>query len=130
MSADVLAFLVFANSSRGLMARVILPTNVIAVKADIAVIEYSVFDKLTGEPPAVGTLDVDQVMYSAAQPWSKDNLGYTFLWPADGSLWPDPNKRYRVKLVFTMVDPYPAKPIIAGKKFVLAYDAKTVDSGG
>lgn len=131
MSADVLPFSVFAESSRGLMARVILPNNAVAVRADIASIDYEVYNKTDGGVPVTGALVVADVMYTALQTdWNKDDIGYTFMWGVDGSLWPTPDKRYRVVLIFTIIAPFTAKPELAGKSFIIAYDANTKDPSG
>lgn len=130
MSGEAFAFAEFANSSRGLMARVILPNNVMAVLADIASITYAVYDKTAGTGPVTGTLTVSEVMYATAQAWGRDLLGYCFLWPAPGTLWPSPRRRYKVVLTFTMVNPYPASPSLAGKSFILVYQPETKDPSG
>lgn len=132
MNADVLEFGVFANSSRGLMARVILPNNIIAYKEHIQSIGYSVKNRTDNTPAVTGTLDPDDVMFSALQleGWPSDKIGYTLLWPADGSLWPEADKEYRIALTFVIVNPFPLKPILAGKAFILAYEAETEDPLG
>jgi hypothetical protein len=124
MSAEVLKFDVFAESGRGLMARVILPDNTIAYLADIGAITYEVHDKTAGGSPVTGSLVVADVMFAALQlDWDKDKIGYTFLWPADGALWPVANHRYRVPIEFTIAK----AGILNGKKFLLVYEPNTKD---
>jgi hypothetical protein len=126
MSADILQFKEFVNSGRGLVARPILPNNISAFRADIATITYTVVN--TNDSTSVaGSLDPNQVMYPSLQPWDKDKIGYTFLWGADGALWPVAGKQYRIIVVFTVVNPFPAYPLIAGKAFKLVWEADTID---
>lgn len=130
MAADILPFQVFARSSKGLIARIILPTNVAAVKNDIDSISYEAIDKTGSDPVLTGSIDPDEVMFGSLQPWSKDPLGFNFLWAADGNLWPDPDKRYNIKITFTIVTPFTAKPSLAGKSFILVYEANTKSPDG
>lgn len=127
MSADVFQFSVFASSSRGLMARVILPSNKVAVLSDIAAIAYSVVNKTDNTTAVTGSLSPADVMFATVQSWPKDSSGFTFLWAADGSLWPIADKRYKVVITFTIVSPYALSPLLAGKSFILVYQADTKD---
>lgn len=126
MSAEILQFSVAILSSRGLLARAILPNNAVAVKADIDSIQFSVKKRGSSAPAETGTLNVAEMMLDAPAPWSKDKKGYTFLWPAPGTLWPD-EAQYRITITLVIKTPYPAYPAIAGKAFTFTYQANTFD---
>ena len=96
MSAQVLIFDVFAGSGKGLMARPILPNNSVCFKTHVGTIEYEIYNVTDGDVPVTGTLDPDVVMFSSVQPWKYDNGGYSFLWAAFGTLWPEHSKIMRV----------------------------------
>lgn len=108
MESLVESFEVFAGSAKGLTARPIGPDDVEATADNLASITYESFDEATGDLVASGALVVADVMLAEPQSWSEDRVGYTLLWPAPGTLWPLPNKRYRVQLTFTQsgLDPF------------------------
>lgn len=122
MSADIFKFNTWAGSSRGLLARPILPNNVVCFRADIQSISYRVVD-LDTLAEVSGMLVVNDVMFTTLQlPWKPDTTGYTFNWGAPGTLWPLPNKKYRIVLTFLLV------PILfGGASFILVYEANTKD---
>jgi hypothetical protein len=103
--AEIFRWVDFANNARPLVSRPILPWtfNSPAFKQHIHSISLSVYvgGVLQGSPI---TLDVDKVMFEDRQEWGKDRNGYTFLYPAPGSLWPDPDKTYRVVITFVPKD--------------------------
>lgn len=120
MSANVLMFDQFADSGRGLLARVVLPNNVVALRENIGDISYTSY--LDGEEVESGILDVDVVMMEAAVPWRFDADGYTFFWAAPGELWPESNKPYRVVIDFVVEAP---DTQMHGFGFTLVYQANT-----
>lgn len=126
MAADVLVFEEFAGSGRGLLARPILMNNANASPANISLIEYLVY--LLGNPVPVfsGELVIADVLSATMTPWpnKKDSIGFSFLWPADGDLWPDPGQQYRIIVRFTTT------PVLGSKKFILAWQANTFAPSG
>src|SRR4051812_19694041 len=119
MAADIFKFSVFALSSKGLMARAILPNNKPATKSMVATIDYSIKNITDNSAPVTGNLVVADVMYDTPQPWDKDPLGFYFLWPVPGTLWPASDKQFRIVLTFTIITPNPTYPTIAGQAFLL-----------
>lgn len=93
---------VWAGSGVGLMARVMLTTDEVGYREDIASIAYEVFVDGESQSPAVtGTLTVATVMLTALTAWAKDPTGKTFHWDAPGTLFPDADTEYVVVLTFT-----------------------------
>ncbi len=128
--ADVLPFNTFELSGKGLFARpLLLNTKIPAFRADILSIDYDVFNITDVSGPVSGTLSVAGVMYTALQPWDKDDEGYSFWWPAQGTLWPIANKRYRIRITFNII-PNHANTQLAGKSFRIAFEARTKSSSG
>jgi hypothetical protein len=124
MSVDVMEWDDFANSSRGLLARPILPNNVIALREHIATITYKAYNKTDGGAPVTGSLDPAEVMLTAPSgknTWSKDQIGYTFLWPAPGTIWDEPGKLYQIVLTFTTT------VALGSKSFDRVYKVTTFD---
>lgn len=99
--SEVLHFAPFAASSKGLLARPILPRNVPALQSHIQSISYAVHNLTDGGAPVTGNLVVATVMQAALQPWTLDSIGYSFLWAASGTLWPLADKSYRILVTFT-----------------------------
>jgi hypothetical protein len=131
MPAEIFRWDEFANNGRGLIARPILPNNVAAVADDIASISYKSIRLDTNANIAAGNLVVADVMFSAAQPWERDEGGYTFLWPAPGEiLWPLPNKQYRIPVTFVIKNPHPIYPVLSGKGFILVWQVNTKNPEG
>lgn len=117
---DIFRFEVFANSARGLIARPVMPNNVVAVKSNIASINYTVKDMVTGNL-VTGALDPNLVMFDTAQTWKYDKLGFTFLWVAPGSLWPLADRDYAISVVFVQ------QMLLGGNSFIEAWRAATKD---
>jgi hypothetical protein len=124
MSADIVQFRVFTNSGKGLIARPIIPRNVVAIKSMIETISYEVFKQGTLDPSVSGTLDPNDVMYETPQTWKYDKDGYTFLWETDGSLWPDKDSKYNIVVTFVTTAAYGSKP------FILVWQANTKSPSG
>src|SRR3982750_190820 len=99
MSADILNFDVFAGNGKGLMARPILPNDVIATKSLIDTIAYSI-KKMSGGSPVTGSIDPLITMVDVPVKWKADSVGRTFLWPIPGTLIPTPNEEYRIIITF------------------------------
>ncbi len=121
---DIMVWDEFAENSRGLMARPIMPNNVVALREHIATIQAEVYNRTDGGAPTIVPLTVNEVMLTAPSgkgTWNKDEIGYTFLWPADGTLWPDPAKVYQVVIRFTTV------LALGSKQFVRVWRANTFD---
>lgn len=124
---DTLVWDEWAGSSRGLLARPILPNNVVALRTHIASIVAEVYNLTDGGAPEVVPLVVNDVMLTAPSgkdTWGKDQIGYTFNWPADGSLWPDPDKDYKVVITFTCNATIPA---LEDKEFIRVWQNHTYD---
>lgn len=102
MAADIFRFDEFASSGRGLLAAVMLPQNRLAVAADVATISYEVKNITDGGASVTGSVPLS-TMYAAPQEWDRDDVGYTWAWAADGSLWPLANKIYGLVVTFTTV---------------------------
>lgn len=101
---DVYQWEELAESARGLLARPYLPNNVVVLRSHIASITYEVYEVGGSGTPVIGTLVVSEVMLTAPSgknTWDKDAIGFTFVWEADGSLWPDPDKTYQIVVIFT-----------------------------
>jgi hypothetical protein len=122
--AEILNFKNFHLSSRGLLARIILPNNQVAYRDDISSISYEVKNITDGLPSETGNLTVADVMFNALQIWNKDDTGFTFGWAFDGDLIPLPDKSYRFVLRFTIRPDHPVVNL-QGKSFVVAYQANT-----
>lgn len=101
MASDVFKFSEFKNSARGLVARLVLPTNEVAENADILSIGYEVFNVTDGGASVTGAVDNDSVSDDLAE-WAVDDIGYNFLWVAPGTLWPLAGKVYRVVVTFAI----------------------------
>lgn len=127
--SDILTFDQFAGSARGLIARPIAPNNVIVTSALIDTITYRVKNLTDNLEPATGPVPAS-CLYAAVQPWPKDPKGFTFLWEVDGALWPLALKVYRVNVIFTFKNTLALYPNLAGKSFVLAWQANTTDPLG
>jgi hypothetical protein len=121
MSADIFAFEELAGSGRGLMAGIIMPNNVFALQSHIHLVSYEAKNITDNLPPLTGSLTVADVMKTSAQPWSRDSVGYGFLWQAPGTLWLLPAKVYRIVVTFTQI------PAIGGLSFKLAWEVTTKD---
>lgn len=111
MSATIVRSEEWIGASKGLMGKIKLPSNLIALRADIATVTYSVKLMGSANPPVTGNLDPAIVMLVATAPWNRDPEGHSFLWEAPGSLWPDPGT-YRVTVTFTTTVLLGSKPII------------------
>jgi len=122
---DIFVWNEFAGSSRGLLARPVLPNNIDALRGHITSIEYKVYNVTDGGPPDVGTLDPLDVMLTAPSgkgTWTKDDIGYTFNWPASGDLWALPGKKYQIVLTFTCSN---LIATLTGKQFIRVYKVTT-----
>lgn len=119
MKAEVFKFEEFAGSGKGLLAAPILVDNELAVLDDIDSISYRVI-KLSDGSEVSGSIDLS-AMKSTPQPWNRDSVGYTFLWNAPGTLWPDPNEKYRIIVTFNTV------PALGGFSFIKIWQVSTVD---
>lgn len=124
MSSLIYEFTEFAGSGRGIMALPLLPNNVIAYKSDIEAIGYAIYDLTAGGPPVSGAIDPNFTMFDTPIKWAQSMKGATFNWPAPGTLWPLPNKRYRIVVTFTIIDPHPDL-YLSGKSFILAWEVIT-----
>lgn len=124
MSAEVFKFEEWAGSSRGLMARPVLPSDVIMVQANVAAIGYQVYNITDGGAPLTGTLDVLTVMKTSPQTWNRDGKGFTFLHEGDGSWWSLPGKVYRVVISFVTT------PILGSKTLIEVWEVTTKDPAG
>ena len=119
--SDVYRFKEYAGSGRGLMARPVLPGNRIAFLADIESIDYAVYNTTDGGPAVTGSLVVADVMLAAVDTWARDGKGYSFLWPAPGSLWPLAGKVYRIVVSFHL------KEDGAGDVFIETWEVTTTN---
>ncbi len=119
--SDVFRFKEYAGSGRGLQARPILPGNRIAFLVDIDTITYAVYNTTDRGPAVTGTLVPADVMLAAVATWARDTKGYSFLWPAPGSLWPLAGKVYRVVVTFHLVN------VDEGDAFIEAWEVTTTD---
>lgn len=114
-------------SSRGLLARIILPAyNQIAVRADIADIDYEVYNREDNSLVTSGSLDVNEVMFTAVQTWNRDDKGFTFMWTAPGELWQTPGV-FRIVIKFTIISPHPTYPTLSNKSFKLVWQNTAKD---
>lgn len=106
--SEVYTFEEYAGSSRGLLARATLPTDVLATSANINSITYRVKDMTAGGAwSAPAALVVADVMFATPQTWSRQTgkgTGYTFRWAAPGSLWPVAGHKYRIEITFVPED--------------------------
>jgi hypothetical protein len=124
--SSIFSFKNFNGSSRGLLARILLPNNQVALQEDIGNIAYEVKNITDDLPSETGALVVAEVMYAALQPWHKDSIGHSFYWPFEGDLIPLANKKYRFVLLFTIKNDH-AVASLQGKSFKIAYQADTKD---
>jgi hypothetical protein len=125
--ADIFEFENFVQSSRGLMARPILPNNKAALRADIETVGFVCHNITDNVEIAAGALDPAIVMFPLLQkPWRKDDTGFSFLWAFPGNYVPDPGKKVRFKITFTII-PTHVDPQLQGKSFVMVYQADTKD---
>jgi hypothetical protein len=97
------------GSSRGLMARPILANNQPALRSVVSTVGYKVTNLTTGaSTPSSGyqSLTPADVFYTALQtPFpGGDAFGYSFLWRASGTLWPDASTDYFIDIQFTTTD--------------------------
>ncbi len=100
----IFEFCAFAGSGRGLRARVIQPSGDVALLADIDTITYESINISDGTDVDSGSLVVADVMLTEPAGWNIEEEGYTFLWQAPGTLWPDEGKVYRIIVTFTTID--------------------------
>jgi hypothetical protein len=112
------SFTVFAGSGKGLTARPIGPDDVEATADNLASVTFESFDEVTGLLVASGIIAIAAVMLADYVPWSKDLIGYSFRWPAPGTLWPAAGGRYRVQVTFTPSD-------LTVPPYLLAWQANT-----
>ncbi len=117
----VTEFKVLAASARDLIAAPLNSGNVLALRGTITSISYETYAKGSNALLASGTLDKAVVMFTSAQSWSLDTIGYTFLWNAPGTLWPLANKKYRIVVTFTPT---------TGNPYVLVWEADTTSTTG
>jgi hypothetical protein len=112
MRVEVMEWDEIADSARGLLARPILPGNIIALREHIDTITYEIYKVGSSDPPVTGILDVADVMLvapSGKKTWRKDEIGFTFNWQADGSLWPTAGESYQIIVIFTTKSTYGSK---------------------
>lgn len=102
--SEVFSFERFAGSGKGLRARPILGDGEAATPENIYSISYRVRNVTDGLTSGSTDLDVDEVLFATARAWTKYRNGYTFLFNAPGTLWPDPNKVYRILVTFVPKD--------------------------
>lgn len=124
---DILVWEEWAGSSRGLLSRPILPNNLTALQSNIQSIQAEIYNITDGGEPEVVNLTVADVMLTAPSgkgTWSKDDIGYTFNWPANGDLWPDPSKTYQIVVTFTCNNSIAA---LTGKSFQRVWRTNTHD---
>lgn len=97
---NVFTFCEMAGSSRGLQARIVLADDSAALRDDITAIGYAVYNVTDETGPVTGVLDPVDVMLTALAEWDVDDVGYSFIWQAPGTLWPDADKQYRIAVTF------------------------------
>src|SRR5262245_16742057 len=127
--ASVLQFSDFVLSSRGLLARPILPVtpSTPAFRADLQAITYAIYDKDASDVLVdSGVLNVADVMYTALVPWPKDPIGHTFAWPVPGTVFQDPH-RYRIVITCTIINSHPTYPTLSGKAFLMVWQNNVQD---
>lgn len=100
MSNLAFQFSEWAASGRGLRARPIKPDGSAFLQVDIDTISYEVWNVTDKTGPEVGTLDPAEVMLTELASWEKDDVGYSFVWYANGDLWPTADKKYRIVVTF------------------------------
>lgn len=98
--SDTMEFTEYVGSSRGLRARPVLPTDVLASPDNIHTINYRVKDMTTGITGAPVPLVVADVLFTVPRKWQKSPDGYTMLIPMPGSAWPSPGKW---KIIVTLI---------------------------
>lgn len=121
--AEILKFDQWISSARGLISKVVLPSNVLGLREHFASGSYSVTKLGSADPPATGPLDIATVMFVAPQTWSRDPQGMTFLWQAPGTLWPTVGN-YRI--VITLV----TTPLLGNLGILLVFEANAKDPLG
>lgn len=121
---DIHRFEVWKQSGRGLLARPVLPNNIVATRDMIDSISYAVYDLAdVSDPTFTGNLVVADVMLTEPATWTIDTKGYTFLWGAPGSLWPNAGT-HRIIITFNV------KPANGGYIFIEVYEATAKDPLG
>jgi hypothetical protein len=124
---DIQQFEQYLLTSRGLLARPILPNNKPALRADILSIAATVRDITANTEIATGALDPAVVMYTTLQkPWKKDDTGFSFLWVFPPEYVPVAGHSVRFKIVFTIINPH-ADPQLSGKPFMIVFQADVKD---
>jgi hypothetical protein len=119
MAASEFKFEEWAGSARGLCARPIRGQKTPIVAADVQSVRYESWDVDAKTLVASGPLTVADVMLAALAPWSYDDVGYTFLWEAPGTLWPVAGKSYRVIVYYTLT------PLFNNNTFIRVWRVKT-----
>jgi len=119
MYAEPFLFEEYAGSGRGLIAAPIFLDNLLALRADIDAISFKVI-KLSDSSEVTGSVPLS-AMKVAAVPWDRDDVGYSFLWNAPGTLWPDPNEKYRIIVIFTVT------VALGGYSFIKTWEVSTKD---
>lgn len=108
MSGEVFKMTELAGSGRAMLARPYGPDNAMAVPADIDTIAYAAHVKGNATPFTSGSLTVADVLLDTPVAWDVDDTGYTFIWPAPGTLWPTAGTTYRIIVTFTPSNGDPA----------------------
>lgn len=107
MSARIIRGEAFEDSGVSLMGRIRGHDGENIVQADLSSIAYSVFD--VTNPASVtaggtGTLTIADVVYDTLQTdsrWTKDSVGFNFLWPVAATHFASGGKTYRFEVAFT-----------------------------
>lgn len=124
MSVDLFEWDELADSSRGLLARPILPNNVTMLRGHVASIHVKVINRTTMVAVEVD-LDVTEVMLttpSGKNTWAKDTIGFTFNWAMPGDKIPDSDTVYQIVVTWTMNNVFPS---LNGKKCIRVWKATT-----